>query len=343
MHRTCTPEHELLRPESRVLGAGELRLVDRPLQRISVAAVEHLAGRDLLRETRTVAAPSEPSPSNPDLGAPPVPQPALSTEPSTMQAARMPPNLADDFKALARQNERSASDELHRAMHFWLIVAGVAAHHDAEVVEAREPAILVGRLHDFRLAAIDDVRRAFEHAEPEQVLASLAHEINYCLRPGARRHVGGVANLSTARRAAADGGTALKVEATAPTLTNLPHRPDAPGPQRAAIYTRVSTGRQAEEGYSLPEQERPSIAHVERLGWTHVRTYREAGVSGAKECRPRSTVCSATSTTSPRRSRRSAASLGRTGGAWAGAPRRAERTSGRARRGRARRPMSLDR
>jgi hypothetical protein len=40
-------------------------LVDRPLPRISVAAVEHLAGRGLLRATRTVAAPSKPSQATP--------------------------------------------------------------------------------------------------------------------------------------------------------------------------------------------------------------------------------------------------------------------------------------
>lgn len=56
--------------------------------------------------------------------------------------------------------------------------------------------------------------------------------------------------------------------------------------KRAAIYTRVSTTRQAEEGYSLDEQERRALAHVERMGWTHAGTYREEGVSGAKVHRP---------------------------------------------------------
>lgn len=69
-------------------------------------------------------------------------------------------------------------------------------------------------------------------------------------------------------------------------MTNLPQEADGSAPQRAAIYTRVSTGRQAEEGYSLPEQERRSVARVEHKGWTLVRTYREEGVSGAKESRP---------------------------------------------------------
>src|SRR5829696_6598492 len=55
---------------------------------------------------------------------------------------------------------------------------------------------------------------------------------------------------------------------------------------RAAIYIRVSTARQAEEGFSLDEQERRAIAHIERAGWEHAGTYREEGVSGAKRDRP---------------------------------------------------------
>jgi site-specific DNA recombinase len=58
-------------------------------------------------------------------------------------------------------------------------------------------------------------------------------------------------------------------------------------PTRAAIYTRVSTTRQAEEGFSLDEQERRALAHIQRTeGWQHVGTYREEGVSGAKATRP---------------------------------------------------------
>ena len=55
---------------------------------------------------------------------------------------------------------------------------------------------------------------------------------------------------------------------------------------RAAIYIRVSTARQAEEGFSLDEQERRALAHIERAGWEHAGTYREEGVSGAKQHRP---------------------------------------------------------
>src|SRR5829696_2221098 len=55
---------------------------------------------------------------------------------------------------------------------------------------------------------------------------------------------------------------------------------------KAAIYIRVSTARQAEEGFSLDEQERRALAHIERAGWEHAGTYREEGVSGAKQHRP---------------------------------------------------------
>src|SRR4051812_6152114 len=58
---------------------------------------------------------------------------------------------------------------------------------------------------------------------------------------------------------------------------------------RAAIYIRVSSKKQAEEGLSLPVQEKNARAYVGRQdGWTldenHV--YVERGVSGAKAQRP---------------------------------------------------------
>ena len=60
---------------------------------------------------------------------------------------------------------------------------------------------------------------------------------------------------------------------------------------RAAIYTRVSTSRQADEGYSLGEQERRCRAHIDREGWTYVGTFEEAGVSGTRRSRPALTGC----------------------------------------------------
>jgi len=55
---------------------------------------------------------------------------------------------------------------------------------------------------------------------------------------------------------------------------------------RAAVYTRVSTGRQAEDGFSPGEQERRAVEHIGRAGWSHAGTFREEGVSGAKRSRP---------------------------------------------------------
>lgn len=57
---------------------------------------------------------------------------------------------------------------------------------------------------------------------------------------------------------------------------------------RAAIYARVSSVKQVEEGFSLAEQEKRCRAFVKLRGWTldasHV--YVEAGVSGGKASRP---------------------------------------------------------
>jgi site-specific DNA recombinase len=55
---------------------------------------------------------------------------------------------------------------------------------------------------------------------------------------------------------------------------------------RAAIYTRVSTGRQAEEGYSLDEQERLCRERIEREGWSYAGTFQDGGVSGKLRSRP---------------------------------------------------------
>lgn len=49
---------------------------------------------------------------------------------------------------------------------------------------------------------------------------------------------------------------------------------------KAAIYTRVSTTEQANEGYSITEQERMCKAYIESKGWEYVGTYSDPGVSG---------------------------------------------------------------
>src|SRR5262245_54669085 len=55
---------------------------------------------------------------------------------------------------------------------------------------------------------------------------------------------------------------------------------------RAAGYTRVSTGRQAEKGLSLDEQRRRIEEFAAKEGWALTVIYEERGVSGRKTDRP---------------------------------------------------------
>lgn len=50
--------------------------------------------------------------------------------------------------------------------------------------------------------------------------------------------------------------------------------------KRAAIYTRVSTTEQADEGYSIDEQERLAIEYCEKQGWVVHHCYSDRGISG---------------------------------------------------------------
>lgn len=56
--------------------------------------------------------------------------------------------------------------------------------------------------------------------------------------------------------------------------------------KKACVYTRVSTAEQANEGYSIEEQERMCKAAIESKGWVYVRTYTDPGVSGRTMVRP---------------------------------------------------------
>jgi site-specific DNA recombinase len=58
------------------------------------------------------------------------------------------------------------------------------------------------------------------------------------------------------------------------------------GPRRAAVYARVSTGRQADHGGSLPTQEETCRAEAARREWEISAVYIERGVSGKRETRP---------------------------------------------------------
>jgi site-specific DNA recombinase len=53
------------------------------------------------------------------------------------------------------------------------------------------------------------------------------------------------------------------------------------------VYTRVSTDRQADEGYSLDEQERSCKELAQRIGYKVLGVYREEGVSGTSINRPK--------------------------------------------------------
>jgi len=55
---------------------------------------------------------------------------------------------------------------------------------------------------------------------------------------------------------------------------------------RAAIYVRVSTGRQAERDLSLPDQVAQCRAYCERRGWEVVEVCSEPGASALDDDRP---------------------------------------------------------
>jgi DNA invertase Pin-like site-specific DNA recombinase len=54
----------------------------------------------------------------------------------------------------------------------------------------------------------------------------------------------------------------------------------------AAIYTRVSSQKQVDEGHSLDAQRKACEAFAEAKGWTVGKVYTDEGVSGAKKSRP---------------------------------------------------------
>ena len=60
----------------------------------------------------------------------------------------------------------------------------------------------------------------------------------------------------------------------------------ATAPRRAAVYLRVSTGRQAENDVSLPSQRDLTTRFCEAQGWTVVEEYVEPGASATDDRRP---------------------------------------------------------
>lgn len=54
---------------------------------------------------------------------------------------------------------------------------------------------------------------------------------------------------------------------------------------RAALYCRVSTGRQAERDLSIPDQLKQLRAHCQAKGWTVAQEYIESGASARDDRR----------------------------------------------------------
>jgi site-specific DNA recombinase len=65
-----------------------------------------------------------------------------------------------------------------------------------------------------------------------------------------------------------------------------PHTIQNEDDMRAALYIRVSTEEQAEEGYSLAAQERAGRAYALAHGWEVVRLFTDEGISGRSAKRP---------------------------------------------------------
>jgi DNA invertase Pin-like site-specific DNA recombinase len=57
-------------------------------------------------------------------------------------------------------------------------------------------------------------------------------------------------------------------------------------PVRAALYLRVSTGRQAENDLSIPDQRRQAKGYCASRGWEIVADYVEPGLSATDDRRP---------------------------------------------------------
>jgi hypothetical protein len=57
-------------------------------------------------------------------------------------------------------------------------------------------------------------------------------------------------------------------------------------PTRAALYFRVSTGRQAESDLSIPDQRRQALAYCATRGWDVAIEFVEPGMGGADDRRP---------------------------------------------------------
>jgi site-specific DNA recombinase len=64
------------------------------------------------------------------------------------------------------------------------------------------------------------------------------------------------------------------------------HNGGSQGNSRAALYLRVSTGRQAENDLSIPDQRRQALEFCKARGWEAAAEFVDAGLSGTDENRP---------------------------------------------------------
>ena len=71
-----------------------------------------------------------------------------------------------------------------------------------------------------------------------------------------------------------------------PTQTPEPQDAGAASSPRAAVYLRVSTGRQAEHDLSIPDQRAQTHGWVKQRGWHLVAEYVEPGASATDDRRP---------------------------------------------------------
>jgi DNA invertase Pin-like site-specific DNA recombinase len=65
-------------------------------------------------------------------------------------------------------------------------------------------------------------------------------------------------------------------------------------PVRAALYLRVSTGRQADNDLSIPDQRRQAKAYCQSRGWEIAANYVESGASATDDRRPERMIDAAT-------------------------------------------------
>lgn len=77
----------------------------------------------------------------------------------------------------------------------------------------------------------------------------------------------------------------MSTNAARSTRAKAPRPATAPA-TRAAIYLRVSTGRQAEQDLSIPDQKKQTTAWCEARGWEVVAEYVEPGASAMDDKRP---------------------------------------------------------